>query len=118
MGSYLEGRLIAPYEATFNAMGLPEMRAWAKTLGIAVAVRKTTAESPLVIFLLGSRYLEAVAPPVVPDRGQRFVFFAKPSETHRLRATWRTRRTSRQARGDSLRRRIGRAQRQDVRAAG
>jgi len=81
-----EGRLIAPYEATFNDMGLPEMRAWAKTLGIAVAVRKTTAESPLVIFLLGSRYLEAVAPPVVPDRGQRFVFFAKPSENQRLRA--------------------------------
>ncbi len=81
-----EGRLIAPYEATFNEMGLPEMRDWAKTLGIAAAVRTAAAESPLVIFLLGSRYLEAVEPPVVPDRGQRFVFFAKSGESQRLQA--------------------------------
>ena len=50
----------------------------------AAAVREACAGYPLVVFLLGSRYLDAVEPPLAAGGAQRFVFLARPAETTRL----------------------------------
>ncbi len=41
---------------------------------------------PLVVFLLGAAYLDAVEPPVKPEPGQRLLFLAAPAEASRLLA--------------------------------
>ena len=74
-----ESRLIAPYEVTFNSMGLVEARAWAGRLEIPEDVRRLIKGHLLVILLLGGRYLDVIDPPLVPEPPQRLVFLAKPS---------------------------------------
>lgn len=73
-GLVAEDRLLAPYEVTFNTMGKRELRAWAGYLGIGRDVRAAAKGFPLVFFLLGSRYLEAIEPPILPGPGQRLVY--------------------------------------------
>lgn len=75
-GLVAEDRLLAPYEATFNDMSRHEVLAWSRNLGIARDVRTAAKGFPLVVFLLGSRYLDAIEPPVIPQAGQRFIFLA------------------------------------------
>lgn len=72
-----EHRLLVPYEATFEQMSRVEARSWAKTLGIPAAVRKSLNDYPLVVIVLGQRYLDAVELPVLPSAGQRIVFLAR-----------------------------------------
>lgn len=79
-----EGTPIVPYNLTFSAMSSRQAVAWADHLGVAGAVRKACGQIPLVIFLLGARYLEAIRPPVEAGVGQRLVFLARPAETDRL----------------------------------
>ena len=71
-----EDNLLVPYEATFNGMSRREALAWSRHLGIARDVRGAAKDFPLVVFLLGARYLDAVEPPVIPRAGQRFIFLA------------------------------------------
>ncbi|MHB0885791.1 MAG: DUF6884 domain-containing protein [Bacillota bacterium] len=80
-----ESRMIAPYEATFNAMGRREAAAWAEKLSAGRGVRAAIVGVPLALFLLGERYLAATRPPILPEPGQRLVFLAKPSLEGRLR---------------------------------
>jgi len=55
-----EGRLIAPYEMTFNTMKKKESHAWATMLGIQEGVREVLdAPSDMTLILLGDRYLQA-----------------------------------------------------------
>lgn len=79
-GLVSEDQMLAPYDASFN----PPMRKqaaldWSKQLNVPNDVRAIIKEYPLVVFLLGGRYLEVIEPPLVPVTGQRFIFFAKPS---------------------------------------
>ncbi|MCR4402999.1 MAG: hypothetical protein NUW12_09525 [Firmicutes bacterium] len=55
-------------------MGRREALAWSRHLGIARDVRAVAKGFPLVVFLLGARYLDALEPPVIPRSGQRFIF--------------------------------------------
>ncbi len=75
-GLVAEDQLLVPYEATFNEMGRREALAWSRHLGIACDVRAAAKGFPLVVFLLGARYLDALEPPVIPQAGQRFIFLA------------------------------------------
>lgn len=84
-GLVSEHQPLAPYEATFKGMGRREAREWAQQLDIPNAVRKAIQGHPLVIFLLGAEYLEAIEPPVHPEPGQRLLFFAPPREVSSLR---------------------------------
>lgn len=70
--------LLAPYEASFNDMSLRQALDWGKRLGIPEDVRAAVRGFPLVLFLLGDRYLRVIEPPLSPDGGQRFVYLAKP----------------------------------------
>ncbi len=79
-----ENRMIAPYEATFNAMGRRAAAAWAEKLSVGRGIRAAIVGVPLVFFLLGERYLGAARPPIVPGPGQRLVFLAKPALEGRL----------------------------------
>jgi hypothetical protein len=65
---------VLPYEATFDTMTVREVSAWARQLGIPDRVRDVVKGQELVVFLLGTKYLRAIAPPLVPADGQRFVF--------------------------------------------
>jgi hypothetical protein len=85
-GLVAEDRLIAPYEATFNSMTAGQARAWARKLGVAERVRDAIRGFPLVVFLLGARYQEAIEPPVLPEPDQRLVFFAGLGKIKRLAA--------------------------------
>ena len=57
-------------------MSRREALAWSRHLGIARDVRAAAKGFPLVVFLLGARYLDALEPPVIPQAGQRFIFLA------------------------------------------
>lgn len=81
-----EVRPLAPYEVTFNDMGRREAREWGRHLRIPQELRRAAEGQPLVVFLLGARYLDAVEPPVLPAAGQRFVFLAGPAEVQPLSA--------------------------------
>jgi len=83
-GLLREDAPIVPYNITFATMSGGDARAWARHLGVAAAVREACAGYPLVVFLLGSRYLDAVEPPLAAGGAQRFVFLARPAETTRL----------------------------------
>jgi len=83
-GLLREDAPIVPYDVTFATMSRGEARAWARHLGVAAAAREACASHPLVVFLLGSRYLEATEPPLAAGGAQRFVFLARPAETTRL----------------------------------
>ena len=83
-GLVSEDRPIAPYDVTFKKMGR-EASSWAECLGISHAVRGAIHEWPLVIFLLGDDYLDAIYPPISPShRAQRLLFVAKPRVATRL----------------------------------
>jgi hypothetical protein len=79
-----EHQPLAPYEATFKELSSGERRKWARTLGIAMDVRTEIRGFPLVVFLLGSAYLDAIEPPVEPEPGQRLLYLAAPGEASRL----------------------------------
>ena len=78
-GLVTERQQLIPYEVTFNTMSVREMRSWAQHLGLSQAVRDAVSTVPLVFFLLGDRYLSAIAPLPSPTPSQRFVYFTKPS---------------------------------------
>jgi hypothetical protein len=73
-------RPIAPYDVTFATMGPAALRHWADTLRIPEAVRAAIRPYPLVIFLLGQKYLSAARPPIPAAEGQRLLFFAPSGE--------------------------------------
>lgn len=77
-------RPICAYDVTFNDMSRTQARAWARRLGVPQAVRAAARDSDLAVFLLGSRYLDAIEPPIETQYGQRLIFLAKPSEATRL----------------------------------
>jgi hypothetical protein len=77
-------RAICPYDVTFNDMDKLQARAWARHLRVPGDVRASLEDFEVAIFLLGSRYLDAIDPPIAAHNGQRLVFLAKPSETSRL----------------------------------
>jgi hypothetical protein len=79
-----EEQMLAPYNVTFNNMRGSAARDWARRLNIPADVRSCLAPYPLVIVLLGERYLQAVAPPVPAARGQRLIFLAKPGLAGRV----------------------------------
>ncbi len=79
-----EDRVICPYDVTFSKMGKPQRRAWGRRLGVHSDVRAAIEDFDVVIFLLGSDYLDAVDPPIAAREGQRLVFLAKRSESSRL----------------------------------
>ncbi|MGE5551822.1 MAG: DUF6884 domain-containing protein [Bacteroidota bacterium] len=79
-----EGRLIAPYEATFKGMAAREAAAWAGFLNVAAETRAALRGFPLAVFLLGDKYLRAIEPPLEPEPGQRLIFLAKPGEAGAL----------------------------------
>lgn len=78
---------LLPYEATFNGMRSADARAWAQRLRIPEKIREAVSGFSLVVFLLGSKYLAAASPPVIPARGQRFVFLCAASEANRCTAS-------------------------------
>jgi hypothetical protein len=82
-----ENRVICPYDVTFSKMGKPQRRTWGRRLGLPGAVRAALDDYDVVIFLLGSDYLDAIDPPIAAREGQRLVFLAKPSESSRLAGT-------------------------------
>ncbi len=79
-----EDRVICPYDVTFSKMGKPQRRTWGRHLGVPSDVRAALADFDVVIFLLGSDYLDAIDPPIAARDGQRLVFLAKRSESSRL----------------------------------
>ena len=86
-GLIAEDRSIAPYEVTFNNMTRVEARSWANRLRIPADVRAAAAAHPLVVLLLGGRYLDAIDPPLSPEPSQRFVFLVKPALRPALRVS-------------------------------
>lgn len=64
-------REICSYNVTFNNMSRPEARAWAKRLGVPLAVRDAVGAADLAVLLLGSRYLDAIDPPIAAKRASR-----------------------------------------------
>lgn len=79
------GRPICPYNVTFNDMTVVQTRRWARHLGVPAAVRTALTDKEVVVFLLGSRYLDAIDPPIPAGSDQRLIFLAKSSEASRLR---------------------------------
>jgi len=77
-------RLICPYDVTFNDMSKTKAREWARHLGVHSNVRTALEDVEVAIFLLGSRYLDAIDVPIAARNGQRLIFLAKPSESKRL----------------------------------
>jgi len=51
-------------------MSRREALAWSRHVGIARDVRAAATGFPLVEFLLGARYLDALEPPVIPLPGR------------------------------------------------
>ena len=83
-GMVYENQSLTPYEATFNELSSSERRKWARTLGIAADVRREIRGFPLVIFLLGTTYLDAIEPPIEPEPRQRLLYLAAPGQAARL----------------------------------
>ncbi|MBI2939094.1 MAG: hypothetical protein HYY04_01545 [Chloroflexi bacterium] len=80
-GLIAEDRVIAPYDVTFSTMRPEEATQWAAFLRIPADIRDRIAPYPLVLFLLGEKYLTAIGPPLRPGANQRLVFFARPGES-------------------------------------
>ena len=78
-----EDQPLVPYEVTFSTMRPEEIRCWADKLDIPESVRQVVADFPLVIFLLGSRYLEAIRLPLDARKDQRFIFLATQKEAQK-----------------------------------
>jgi len=79
-----EDEMVVPYEASFSSMTRSASLMWSRRLGIAQALRDVIVGVPLAVFLLGSRYLDAIEPPVLTQRGQRLVFLSGDREEGRL----------------------------------
>jgi hypothetical protein len=78
-------RELAPYEATFQGMGAPDLRRWADTLGIPQAFRNALAGPfDLALVLLGDRYLDACALARPFQPGGPMVVFCGPRAQARL----------------------------------
>ena len=85
-GLVSERQILAPYEATFDSMSAHEARNWAHELRLPEHVRTAARSYEIAVFLLGGRYLDAIAPPLHPEPGQRLIFLAKPTAARRLQA--------------------------------
>ena len=83
-GLIASDRPICPYNVTFNGMGRAQARVWARHLNVPSDVRTALEGVEVAIFLLGSRYLDAIEPPIAARDRQRLIFLAKPSESSRL----------------------------------
>jgi hypothetical protein len=73
-----ESRRIAPYDITFQGMPKPLIRSRGDKLHIPDQLRKVISEFSLTVFLLGDDYLRSARPPIVPIKGQRFIYFGSP----------------------------------------
>ena len=83
-GLIAEDQLVAPYDVIFNQMRKREAREWAARLDAARSLRARMGGYDLVLVLLGSAYLDAVAPPLPVAPRQRIVYFAKEAEAPRI----------------------------------
>jgi hypothetical protein len=75
-----ERRLIAPYNVTFSGMSASAIKQRGARLGVPGAVHDLLPGHDLAFFLLGDKYLTAVAPPLLASGDERVVYFARPSE--------------------------------------
>ncbi len=76
-GLISENKTIVPYEVTFNTMSSSAIAAWSRQIGIHNDLESLVTQYDLVFFLLGDKYLRAIALPLetaAPE--QRLVFFA------------------------------------------
>lgn len=85
-GLISEDRPVAPYEVTYNTMSRADIVSWAQRQRIPEAVRDRARSYPLVLFLLGDKYLQAINPPLTPAPSQRFVFLGRPGLIRALSA--------------------------------
>jgi hypothetical protein len=77
-----ENRLVGPHDVTFQGMDKSRIRARAGRLHIPEAVREAIKDWPLVIFLLGEKYLESIVPPLPTEAGRGL--FSSPRRRMRL----------------------------------
>lgn len=72
-------RPIVPYNVTFHGMPKFELVRWSDELAIPGALRKAISGWPLVLFLLGEDYLQAIRPAIKFEGMQKLLFLAKSS---------------------------------------
>lgn len=70
---------LAPYEATFQGMGRPEIRRLAHHLNIPASVQEALAQADLVFVLLGKDYLWALSLPLRTRPDQTLIFLGGQS---------------------------------------
>lgn len=80
-------RAICPYDVTFNDMRKADAQEWARHLDVPNDVQAALEGVEVAIFLLGSRYLDAIGLPIGARNGQRLIFLAGRSESKRLAGT-------------------------------
>ena len=76
-GLISENKTIVPYEVTFNTMNNSAIAEWSRQIGIHYDLESLIQKYDLALFLLGDKYLRAIALPfegTTPD--QKLVFFA------------------------------------------
>ncbi len=71
-----EQQLLAPYDTTFQGKTPRQIQTRAEQLRVGKAVREAIAGCPLVVFLLGEKYLHSISLPLEALAGQRFIFFS------------------------------------------
>jgi len=72
-----EGKMIVPYEVTFNTMNNAAIAEWSRQIGIHRDLDALIPQYDLVLFLLGDKYLRAVNLPFEnATSAQKLVFFA------------------------------------------
>lgn len=74
-----ENAQLAPYEATFQGMGRPEIRRLAHHLNIPASVKEALAQADLVFVLLGKDYLRALNLPLTTRPDQTLIFLGGQS---------------------------------------
>ena len=76
-GLISEDREVVPYEVTFNTMNGNAIKEWSQHLGIHHDLGELVQKYDLVLFLLGDKYIKAVALPFEEAKAdQKLVFFA------------------------------------------
>lgn len=79
-GVVTEDHPIVPYNVSFSDMDASQATHVAQRLEIPRDIRRAIQSYPLVIFLLGGRYVRALDPPLVAEPDQRLVFVASRTE--------------------------------------
>lgn len=74
-----EDRIIVPYNVTFSEMTSAQLREWAAFLRVRERTHEVIRDYPLVLFLLGDRYLKALGLPLEVRRGQKLLFLSSGS---------------------------------------